>query len=102
WLKVAVSFALARARVGRTRNAAAVAAWLLITRQQGIIRCVSGHGHHSDVCLLYAAYLLALFPIADALASKRWAMAPPTARPRTERVLVVAILTLLCLSYTLT
>ena len=93
WLKVAVIVALALALVGRTRNVAAVAACLLITLQQGIIRGFSGHVHHSDLVLLYAGYLLALFPIADRLTRK------PAS---TERVLVGAILALLCLSYTLT
>jgi hypothetical protein len=102
WLKVAVIVALALALVGRTRNVAAVAACLLITLQQGIIRGFSGHVHHSDLVLLYAAYLLALFPIADALVSRRWAMGAPSGGASTERVLVVAILALLCLSYTLT
>jgi hypothetical protein len=101
-LKIAIIIALMLVLIGIMRNAAAVAACLLITLQQGIIRGFSGHVHHSDLVLLYAAYLLALFPIADALAGKRWAMAAPTLRASTERVLVVAILTLLCLSYTLT
>jgi len=93
WLRIAIIVALILTLVGGARNVAAVAACLLITLQQGIIRGFSGHVHHSDLVLMYAGYLLALFPIADRLTRK------PAS---TERVLVGAILALLCLSYTLT
>jgi hypothetical protein len=102
WLKVAVLISLILVLVGLARTAAAVAACLLITLQQGIIRGFSGHIHHTDLVLLYAAYLLALLPIADALARKQWATAVLPVAVNTDRALVVGILALLCLTYTLT
>ncbi len=101
-LKGATLVALGLVLVGVRRTPSAIVACLLITLQQGMVRGFSGHIHHADLVLLYAAYLLALFPLADAVARKQ---GPPAGAEQTvssERVLLGAILTALCLTYTLT
>jgi hypothetical protein len=78
---------------------AAVLACCGLTAGQSIMRGFSGHIDHKDLVLLYAAWLLAILPWADALAKRR-GLIPP--KPYTlEGISVVAILAALCLSYTL-
>jgi hypothetical protein len=101
-LKAATLVALGLVLVGVGRTPSAIVACLLVTLQQGIVRGFSGHIHHSDLVLLYAAYLLALFPLADAVAGNKRPPAGSEQTASSERVLLVAILTALCLSYTLT
>lgn len=83
WLTVATIVTLVLVLVDLGQPLAGVAACVLITLQQGLIRGFSEHVHHSDLVLLYAAYLLALFPAADLLARKQ--SAPPNRRWRRTR-----------------
>jgi hypothetical protein len=75
-----------------------VAACVLLTLRQGLKRGFAGHLEHQDLVLLYAAYLLALCPLADRLI--------PPARRRAEAswtldgVPLVGIALSLCLTYT--
>ncbi len=101
-LKGTTLLALGLVLAGVGRTAGAIVACLLITLQQGIVRGFSGHIHHGDLVLLYAAYLLALFPLADAVARKQETSPRTGPMASSERVLITAVLTALCLSYTLT
>lgn len=81
------------------RNIAAVGACLLLTFYQGIFRGFAGHIPHVDAVALYALYFLAVFPLADQWVRKHDSRSHPSWNP--SEVSFVAILFVLCLSYTL-
>jgi len=72
---------------------------LLLTCWQAIGRGFAGYMHHTDMALLYAAYFLALFPLADAWVRKR---KPQEAEKlNLSGIPLVAILGSFCLTYTM-
>jgi predicted DCC family thiol-disulfide oxidoreductase YuxK len=82
------------------RKPAAVCACVFITVYEGIIRGFGGHISHSDLILLYAAYFLALFPMADLMIGKKQRESADTAL-NLYGIPLVAILATLCFTYTL-
>ena len=86
-------------------NVCSIPAGLLVcvclTLYEGIARGFAGHMHHGNLLLLYAAYLLALYRLADALAGTRQNRSL-TSKISVAGIPLVAILTVLCVSYTFT
>ncbi len=78
-------------------SVAALLACLCLTVEMGILRGFAAHIDHKDLALLYAAYWLAVLPLAD-----RWAAArgETAAKPYTlSGIPIVAILASLCVTY---
>ncbi len=75
----------------------AVLACVGLTVYEGLLRGFGGHVSHSDLVMLYAAYFLALFPLANALLAPK-----ERVRVNLSGVPVVAILAALCFTYSLT
>jgi hypothetical protein len=83
---------------GRWRTPAALVSCVLLTFHQGLVRGV-GHVNHAELALLYAAYILAAFPVVEAL--ERWAVPQAGAADRSD-VPLVLIVTIFLLTYALT
>ena len=77
---------------GRWRTPAALASCLLITFHEGLVRGI-GHVNHNELPLLYAAYILALFPVVEALGRRASPAARPIDRSDVPLVLIVAVFT---------
>ncbi len=75
----------------------AIVVCVALTIYLGLLRGFGGHVSHSDLVMLYAAYFLALFPLADARLS-----AKERSRVNLSGVPVVAILGALFFTYSLT
>jgi len=93
---------------------AAVFACVFLTLYQGIVRGFGGHISHADLVLLYAAYFLALFPLADVMVKKGVGFLPLRSAKDTSieetaihpmvnlnGIPLIAILSAMCFTYTL-
>ncbi|MGH7801121.1 MAG: hypothetical protein ACREOW_10935 [Thermodesulfobacteriota bacterium] len=98
-LKIATLFSLALVILSTFRKPAAIFACIFITIYQGIIRGFGGHIHHGDLVLLYSAYFLALFPIADDIV-QRYKKLSSEIKENVCGIPLVAAFTTLCLTYT--
>ena len=96
-LKAATLVSLALVLLNRWATPAAVGACALLTLSQSIARGFAGHMDHKQVVLLYAAYWLAVLPLADAIARKRGSAA--SGAVSLSGIPLVAILSTLCLTY---
>jgi len=94
WLTVVTACLAALSRGGATCALLACAGATLL---EGIVRGFGGHISHHDLVLLYAAYGLALFRVADRFV-------PSGAQPDATRsgIPVVATIALLCVTYSFT
>lgn len=97
-LKLATLLVLGLVLLGRGGRLAPVAACVLLTLRQGLKRGFAGHLEHQDLVLLYAAYLLALCPLADRLVPPQHRRVP--ASWTLDGVPLVGIVLALCLTYT--
>lgn len=66
-LKFVTLLALSLVILNIFRKPAAIFACVFITIYQGIVRGFGGHIAHHDLVLLYSAYFLAVFPLADGI-----------------------------------
>ena len=82
------------------RKPAAVCACIFITVYDGIARGFGGHISHVYLILLYAAYFLALFPLADLMVRKKQRESVDTTITL-YGIPLVAILITMCFTYTL-
>lgn len=96
-LQLLTAVTTAVAALSRGGAACAVLACAGVTLYEGIVRGFGGHISHHDLVLLYAAYGLALFQLADRVV-------PAPTRPDATRsgIPLVATIALLCVTYSLT
>ena len=95
---------------------AGVFACIFLTVYRGVVRGFGGHISHDDLVLLYAAYFLALFPLADAMVQEgKWAGFSPSRSLKDGSIVetanhmtvnlngipLIAILSTMCFTYTL-
>lgn len=95
-LKTLLLVTLIAATAGWVFRPAALLASLLLIMTQGMIRGF-GHINHAEIPMLYAAFLLALFPCADAWALRHSRV--PRARPEVYAAPFLLIVAALCFSY---
>jgi hypothetical protein len=69
-LKMVTSISLLLVILNKAMKPAAVLSCILLTVYQGIVRGF-GHINHADIAVLYGAYFITLFAIADSIVKKR-------------------------------
>lgn len=96
-LKLAMSVCLALLLLGvRPFQCIAIFTCILLTFYQGLIRGF-GYINHGELPMLYATYVLAVFPSADALSLRRGKV--DGTHPTMYKAPMIAIALLLCLTY---
>ncbi len=94
--KVALLVSLLLVFLGLFTRTSAVISAILLVLHQGLTRGF-GHINHAELCLLYAAIILALFPCGDALAL--FSRKADPRRPHLYSVPLVAIAAVISLTY---